>query len=66
MRYNAWKKEKEDRSMNCVKKFKENVGNGVNRLAVKFVEQSANSACTWMIHQPEFPTEAKRFKKRQK
>lgn len=35
----------------------------LNCLAVLFVIQSANAACSWMFHQPEFPKEANRFKK---
>ncbi|WP_167959150.1 cyclic lactone autoinducer peptide [Anaerosporobacter faecicola] len=34
-----------------------------NNLAKLFVKQSANSACAWMFHQPEFPEAAKQFKK---
>lgn len=59
-------KKKEDRSMNGMKKVEETLSSSVNRLAVKLVEHSANSACAWAIHQPEFPSEAKRFKKYQK
>lgn len=52
--------------MNGMKKVEETLSSSVNRLAVKLVEHSANSACAWAIHQPEFPSEAKRFKKYQK
>lgn len=34
-----------------------------NALAVLMVMQTANSACVWIIHQPEFPKEAEKFKK---
>lgn len=32
-----------------------------NALAMSLVIQTANSACIWLIHQPEFPEEAKKF-----
>lgn len=35
----------------------------LNSLALKMVCQSANSACAWVYHQPEFPDAANRFKK---
>lgn len=35
----------------------------LNSLAILFVSQSANTACSWMFHQPEFPKEANRFNK---
>lgn len=36
----------------------------VNFIAVRAVALTTNSACIWLMHQPEFPGEAKRFKKR--
>lgn len=36
----------------------------VNFIAVGEVALTANSACIWLLHQLEFPEEAKRFKKR--
>lgn len=33
----------------------------INCLAVVLVAQTANSACIWIFHQPEFPQEAKKF-----
>ncbi len=36
---------------------------GVNAMAMALVVQSANSACIWVLHQPEFPKEAEKFKK---
>ena len=30
----------------------------LNSFALLFVIQSANSACCWLFHQPEFPEEA--------
>lgn len=33
----------------------------VNALAMMMVVQTANSACIWIVHQPEFPDEAKKF-----
>lgn len=35
----------------------------VNVFAMMMVVQTANSACVWVVHQPEFPKEANRFKK---
>ena len=32
-------------------------------IAMLMVAQTANSACMWIAHQPEFPEEAKKFKK---
>ncbi len=34
-----------------------------NAMALFMVLQTANSACVWVIHQPEFPKEAEKFKK---
>ena len=39
-------------------------GAGVlNCLALMVVSMSANSACCWVYHQPEFPKTANKFKK---
>ncbi|MBE5894142.1 MAG: cyclic lactone autoinducer peptide [Lachnospiraceae bacterium] len=35
----------------------------VNAVALMAVTFSANSACCWVFHQPEFPAEANAFKK---
>lgn len=35
----------------------------LNCLSLKLVARSANSACVWYFHQPEFPEEANKFKK---
>lgn len=35
----------------------------LNHLTLAMVVQSANSACTWIFHQPEFPKEAEKYKK---
>lgn len=35
----------------------------LNSLALALVAISANSACAWVYHQPEFPETANRFKK---
>lgn len=48
--------------MSCIRKMEETISNTMNELAVKLVKQSANSACAWTVHQPEFPAEAKQFK----
>ncbi len=34
---------------------------GLNCIALAFVIQTANAACIWMFHQPEFPEEAKKY-----
>lgn len=34
---------------------------GANFLALRLVAQTANSACIWIYHQPEFPEEAKKY-----
>lgn len=36
----------------------------INVLAMMMVVQTANSACVWIVHQPEFPSEANKFKKK--
>lgn len=38
----------------------------VNMLAVLLVAQTANSACIWLIYQPEFPKEGEKFKRKVK
>ncbi|MBO5072231.1 MAG: cyclic lactone autoinducer peptide [Eubacterium sp.] len=44
--------------------LKKIVGAGVlNCLALMVVSMSANSACCWVYHQPEFPETANKFKK---
>lgn len=35
----------------------------LNNFAMLFVNQSANSTCTWIFHQLEFPAEAEKFKR---
>lgn len=35
----------------------------LNSLAFVLVAMSANSACCWVYHQPEFPDAANKFKK---
>ena len=35
----------------------------INCFALLLVMQTANSACLWIVHQPEFPKEADKFKK---
>ena len=35
---------------------------GLNVLALLLVMQTANSACIWVAHQPEFPKAANKFK----
>lgn len=36
----------------------------LNTLALLLVIQSANTACLWTVHQPEFPKAADRYRKR--
>lgn len=43
--------------------FMDKVAMCMNALAMLLVRQTANSACIWVAHQPEFPSEANRFKK---
>lgn len=33
----------------------------VNAMAMMLVVQTVNSACIWIVHQPEFPEEAKKL-----
>ncbi|MBR3598988.1 MAG: cyclic lactone autoinducer peptide [Lachnospiraceae bacterium] len=35
----------------------------LNSLAVMVVATSANSACSWLFHQPKFPEGAEKFKR---
>lgn len=35
----------------------------INALALLMVVQTANSACVWVVYQPEFPEEAERYKR---
>ena len=57
--YDAEKKE--DKRMET----KKNLGKGVMKclsvLALLLVMQTANSACIWVAHQPEFPEAANKF-----
>lgn len=48
--------------MEFKKKFGKFVVKYLNVLALLLVMQTANSACIWVAHQPEFPEEANRFK----
>ena len=34
----------------------------INLLAMLMVVQTANTACIWVVYQPEFPDEAKKMK----
>lgn len=34
-----------------------------NAMAIMLVVQTANSACVWIVHQPEFPEVAKKYRK---
>lgn len=36
---------------------------GFNAFALLLVMQTANSACVWVMNQPEFPKEASKYKK---
>ena len=46
-----------------MKKFMKIATTVLNSLALTLVISSANAACCWMFHQPEFPKEAEKFKK---
>ena len=35
----------------------------MNSIALTLVVQSANTACVWIFHQPEFPEEANKYRK---
>ena len=41
--------------------FKKGFIGCINALALMLVIQTANSACVWVVHQPAFPEEAKKF-----
>ena len=40
-----------------------NVSKLMNMLALRLVVQTANSACFWVAHQPEFPESANKYKR---
>lgn len=46
-----------------MKKFYKGMNKLINCIAILLVIQGANSACTWVIHQPKFPEEANQYKK---
>ena len=52
------KKIREDKFM----EVKKGVMKCLNTLALLLVMQTANSACIWVAHQPEFPEAANKFK----
>lgn len=43
--------------------FKKEIVGFLNCMALLLVAQTANVACLWIFHQPEFPKEANKFKK---
>lgn len=45
------------------KKMIDKIMECVNKLVLLFVAQTANSACIWVMYQPEFPEEARKFHK---
>lgn len=49
--------------MNGKKQFIKKVMTVMNCMAIMFVMQTANSACAWIFHQPEFPKEAQKYSK---
>lgn len=55
------KKIREDKLME-VKKIGKGVMKCLNTLALLLVMQTANSACIWVAHQPEFPEADNKFK----
>lgn len=52
----------EDKKMMLKKNLGKRIMILVNTVALLLVMQTANSACIWLAHQPEFPEEANRFK----
>lgn len=54
-----WKR----RVRNMLKKFSKNKFGVINCLAMLLVTVTANSACIWYFHQPEFPKEANGLRK---
>lgn len=55
-------KKQEDRLMKVKKIYGKGVMKCLNVLALLLVMQTANSACIWVAHQPEFPEVANKFK----
>lgn len=55
-------KKKGDKLMEVKKIFGKGVMKCLNVLALLLVMQTANSACIWVAHQPEFPEAANKFK----
>lgn len=47
--------------MKCNLKFLKKVMTIINCLTLALVVQTANAACLWIFHQPEFPEAAKKF-----
>ena len=35
----------------------------INAMSMLMVVQTANSACVWIVHQPEFPEVAKKYRR---
>lgn len=48
--------------MKVRKNWGKGVMKGLNFLVLLLVMQTANSACIWVAHQPEFPEAANKFK----
>ena len=46
-----------------MKKLISKLGVLANCMDLMLVIQSANTACAWIVHQPEFPEQASKFKK---
>lgn len=53
---------KEDKLMEVIKFLGKGVMKCLNVLALLLVMQTANSACIWVAHQPEFPEAANKLK----
>ena len=53
----------EDKKMMLKKNLDKRIMILVNTVALLLVMQTANSACIWLAHQPEFPEEANKFKR---
>ena len=53
---------REDKLMKVKKILENGVMKFLNVCALLLVMQTANSACIWVAHQPEFPEEANKLK----
>lgn len=56
-------KSKEENVVKLKDILRKGMASCINALAMVMVVQSANSACVWVLHQPEFPKEAEKYRK---